>query len=155
MDTSKPYGKLLLMAALSFVAMYALMYAMADSLSSVYPNINEFYMAGLMTMPMVVIELLVMGGMYMNRKLNLVIVIGSVVALALFFICIRIQFGVGDRQFLKSMIPHHSAAILMCEKANISDPDIKELCRNIVAGQQQEIDQMEAKLGEINSASRH
>lgn len=136
------------MGVLSFVAMYVLMYAMASTLSNVYPNINEFYMAGLMTMPMIIIELLVMGGMYMNRRLNIYIILGSTVLLAVFFILIRIQFGVGDRQFLKSMIPHHSAAILMCKKATLTDPDLKELCSNIIASQQQEVDEMKAKLNQ-------
>ena len=40
------------MAVLSFISMYILMYAMADSFANVIPNINQFYMAGLMTMPM-------------------------------------------------------------------------------------------------------
>ena len=37
------------------------------------------------------------------------------------------------------MIPHHASAILMCEQATITDAEIRELCGNIVAGQQQEI----------------
>jgi hypothetical protein len=30
------------------------------------------------------------------------------------------------------MIPHHSGAILMCEQAALTDPDIVALCRQIV-----------------------
>jgi|TARA_B100001105_G_C22331816_1_gene417257 uncharacterized protein (DUF305 family) len=44
------------------------------------------------------------------------------------------------------MIPHHSGAILMCEQATLTDPEIKALCRGIVDGQRQEIAQMEAIL---------
>jgi hypothetical protein len=40
------------------------MYSMADPISNVYPNINQFYMAGLMTMPMIIIEVLLMRSMY-------------------------------------------------------------------------------------------
>jgi uncharacterized protein (DUF305 family) len=47
------------------------------------------------------------------------------------------------------MIPHHAGAILMCEGANITDPEIKELCKTIRSGQQQEIDQMKAKLKQL------
>jgi hypothetical protein len=39
--------------ALSFISMYVLMYAMVDRFANVYPNFNQFYMAGLMTAPMV------------------------------------------------------------------------------------------------------
>ena len=62
------------------------------------------------------------------------------------FLLIRHQTGVSDGQFLKSMIPHHAAALLMCEEADLSDPEIKRLCEGIRAGQQREIDQMKAIL---------
>jgi uncharacterized protein (DUF305 family) len=64
------------------------------------------------------------------------------VAFLVFFICMRTQAIVGDTQFLRSMIPHHSGAVLMCEKANISDPEIAELCGQIVESQKKEINQM-------------
>lgn len=142
------YKKLLLMALLSFISMYVLMYAMVDIFSNVIPNINQFYMAGLMTLPMMIIELLLMGSMYMNKKLNTVIIAISSVLLIAFFLAIRQQSFVSDRQFLKSMIPHHASAILMCEKTNLQDQEILNLCESIVSGQQEEIDLMKAKLGE-------
>lgn len=145
------YGRLLIMIVLSFVAMYILMYAMVDRIANVYPNFNQFYMAGLMTAAMVIIELLVMGGMYQNRKWNALLLAGSVVALAACWIFIRQQTAISDRQFLKSMIPHHGGAILMCGEAPIKDPGIQKLCREIVLGQQQEIAEMEAKLRELDN----
>jgi len=140
------YVHLAIMTVLSFLAMYVLMYAMVDRFANVYPNLNQFYMAGLMTAPMVLIELAVMGSMYANKKANLAIAAVSVVALAGFFLLIRQQTTIGDVQFLKSMIPHHAGAILMCGKAPISDPEIKQLCKTIMDGQQKEIDQMKATL---------
>lgn len=140
------YKSLVIMGGLSFVSMYVLMYAMVDKFANVVPNINQFYMAGLMTMPMIIFEVVLMGSMYMNKKLNtLIIAIGSV-ALIAFFLFIRQQSFVSDRQFLKSMIPHHASAILMCENTDLQDLELKELCLSIVSGQQQEIDQMKAKL---------
>lgn len=68
--SNKHYAHLLIMAVLSFISMYILMYAMVDRLENVYPNFNQFYMAGLMAAPMVVIELIVMRSMYENKKLN-------------------------------------------------------------------------------------
>lgn len=146
MKHQKPYGRLALMAVLSFISMYVLMYAMVNTFANVLPNVNQVYMAGLMTMPMILIELVVMGAMYMNRRTNAMVVAG----LALFFWFIRQQTLVTDRQFLKSMIPHHSAAILMCQEADITDPELKKLCDEIVTGQQREIEQMEAKLKELD-----
>lgn len=143
------YAHLAIMAGLSFVSMYVLMYAMVDVFGNVFANLNQVYMAGLMTAPMVIIELAVMGAMYANKRLNLIIIGGCVLALALFFVLIRQQALIGDSQFLRSMIPHHAGAILMCEKASIRDPEIKQLCQGIIAGQQAEIAQMKAKLAQM------
>jgi uncharacterized protein (DUF305 family) len=144
-----PYGRLLLMAVLSFVAMYVLMYAMVNRFANVYMNLNQFYMAGLMAAPMVIIELALMGAMYGDKKRNAMIAAASLAALVLFWIGIRQQTAITDKQFLRSMIPHHAGAILMCEEAPIRDPGIRELCGSIVASQQSEISQMKAKLGEL------
>jgi len=140
------YMKLLLMVGLSFVAMYLLMYSMVDAYADVYNNVNQFYMAGLMAAPMMAIELLVMGAMYGNKRLNALLVGASVLAAGAFFFGIRRQAAVSDQQFLRSMIPHHSAAILMCQQANITDGAIKKLCGDIVTSQQAEIDQMKRML---------
>lgn len=138
----KHYLNLGIMTVLSFIAMYILMYAMVDRVSNVYSNVNQFYMAGLMTAPMVLIELAVMRAMYKNAHLNLAIMIVAAVALGAFFILIRQQTAVTDSQFLRSMIPHHAGAILMCEQAPIERPEIKKLCQEITRSQKAEIEQM-------------
>ena len=145
------YGRLLAMTAVSFVAMYILMYAMVDRFANVYSSFNQVYMAGLMSAAMVAIELVVMGGMYPNKKLNVILVAGSLLALAAFFIFIRQQTAIGDRQFARSMIHHHSGAILMCQQATLQDPELKRLCAEIVRGQQEEIEQLTRKLRELNA----
>lgn len=141
-----PYVHLLIMAALSFVAMYILMYAMVDRFANVYPNLNQFYMAGLMAAPMVVIELLVMKAMYADKRLNSIILVATVVVGIAFFLAIRQQVAITDREFLKSMIPHHAGAILMCEEAPVTDGEVQELCKSIITSQQREIDQMKGLL---------
>ena len=141
-----PYRLLLVMAALSFSAMYALMYAMVDRFENVFSNWNQVYMAGLMTAPMVLIELLLMRSMYKDKRMNAVILGAALVAGVGCFALIRRQAGISDTQFLRSMIPHHGGAILMCGEASIEDPEIRKLCEGIRAGQQAEIDQMKAIL---------
>jgi uncharacterized protein (DUF305 family) len=142
----KHYRNLPIMAILSFVSMYILMYAMVNATENVFNNINEFYMAGLMTAPMIPIELLLMRSMYTNRNLNILIVITSIIAGLAFFFLIRQQGAVSDQQFLRSMIPHHGGAILMCEQAPVQDVEITALCETIISSQQAEIDQMKAIL---------
>jgi hypothetical protein len=144
------YLRLSLMILLSFVSMYILMYAMADRLDNIYPNLNQFYMAGLMVAPMLVIELVLMGAMYPDKKRNgLLVAVGVIAALAFWFL-IRQQVGITDRQFLESMIPHHAGAILMCEQSPSHDPDIVKLCGEIVVSQRAEIALMKAKLKAAN-----
>lgn len=140
------YKRLLVMTVLSFVSMYVFMYAMVNALGNVYTNLNQFYMAGLMTAPMVIIELLVMSGMYPDKKRNVLILAASVAALALFWVGIRQQTAITDRQFLKSMIPHHGGAILMCERLKSNDPQVRRLCGEIETSQKSEIGLMKAML---------
>jgi uncharacterized protein (DUF305 family) len=143
------YRHLTIMVILSFISMYIFMYAMVNTIGNVYNNFNQFYMAGLMTAPMVVIELSMMRAMYQSKRRNALIVAASIIALLVFFTFIRQQTAISDKQFLRSMIPHHAGAILMCEHASIQDAEIKELCKNIISSQQAEIDQMKAKLQEL------
>lgn len=148
-DHDRHYRHLLIMAVLSFIAMYILMYAMVNVISNVYNNFNQFYMAGLMTAPMVLIELIVMRAMYQNKQRNALIIAATIITALMFFLLIRQQTAISDKQFLRSMIPHHAGAILMCEQAAIQDTEIKVLCGTIVSSQQAEIDQMKAKLLEL------
>jgi hypothetical protein len=143
------YLRLAGMLILSFIAMYILMYAMVDKFADVYPNNNQAYMAALMAAPMAIIELLLMGAMYGNRAANLAIAVGGVAVLAVSWVLIRNQTGIDDRQFLRSMIPHHSGAILMCREADLQDAEIRQLCGTIMSGQQAEIDQMRAILARL------
>ena len=145
-EHGSPYARLGAMAMLSFVAMFALMYAMVDAPGNVFLNVNQAYMAALMTAPMVVFELALMGRMYRRKALNAAIIVACLAALAVFWIAIRQQAFVGDAQFLRSMIPHHAGAILMCQRAPIGDPAILSLCEEILRSQQQEIARMKALL---------
>lgn len=148
---NKNYIRLGLMFALHFMAMYVLMYAMVHDLNSnVYNSLNQLYMAGLMTASMVGIELVLMRSMYPNKQWNALLIVASMVLLVGSFTLIRKQTGIDDTQFIRSMIPHHSGAILMCEKAEIKDRELQQLCANITSGQQQEIDQMKAILNRLS-----
>jgi len=108
-------------------------------------------MAVMMTLPMIAIEIGLMTSMYKNKKKNYFFIFGAIFLLIIFFLFIRNQTGIEDKQFLKSMIPHHSSAILMCEQANIEDQEILELCDSIIQSQQQEINQMKKILDRMRN----
>lgn len=131
---------------ISLVIMYVAMFAMIWTWGEFVQNINFFYMALVMWAPMGAVMLFTMRPMYQNRKLNGLLYLGFAAVFILSMIGIREQSLVGDRQFLRSMIPHHSGAVLMCEKARITDPEIRTLCEGIIRSQTSEIDQMEAIL---------
>jgi hypothetical protein len=150
MEHKDSYQKLMLMAGLSFISMYILMYAMVNTFDNVFNSLNQFYMAGLMTAPMVIFEIILMSMMYPNKRRNTVIIVTTLILGLLFFGFIRQQAAISDEQFLRSMIPHHAGAILMCEQAPITDPEIQDLCRSIISSQQGEIDQMKAILDQLD-----
>jgi len=156
------YRMLAVNIIVSTVIMYLLMFEMIWSFGEFFNNLNMFYMALTMAMPMGILMLLLMGSMYQDRKLNIVLyaVFGSLFVIA--FWEVRAQGLIGDRQFVRSMIPHHAGAVLMCNRASFKDAEIRELCfgpNGIVQSQTREIKQMEAILGRkssvdsINSAS--
>jgi len=131
---------------LDFIIMYLVMYTMIASLNHFYFNLNNVYMTLMMVSPMAILMLVFMRSMYPSKRTNRAI--GGVAALvfALSFFGMRTQAGVGDKEFLRSMIPHHSGAILMCRQASLKDPEVQGLCDEIVQGQEREIAQMKALL---------
>lgn len=136
------YRMLALNLTISLAIMYFVMFAMINSLGEFIQNVNFFYMALMMWAPMGSLMLLMMSGMYKNKRLNMALHAIFALVLVLSFLATRQQWLVGDRQFLRSMIPHHSGAILMCREATIRDAEIKRLCGEIIPAQQREIDEM-------------
>ena len=145
------YKRFAVMAVAMFAAMYFLMYAMIDRLDNLIPNINNLYMTLLMVSAMLVIELWIMKGMYQNKKINWAIITFSLAIGIFSWFGIREQINVGDKQFVKGMIPHHAAAVLMSEKAKLTDPELIELQKNILETQAKEIEFMKRKLKEFEN----
>ena len=148
--SEKPYTGLAVMTAIHFIFMLAMSYLMVDVANDIFLNLNSLYMALWMVAPSVVVMLVLMKSMYPKETLNKVLIALSTLIFVLSFLFIREQTLVGDTQFLRSMIPHHSGAVLMCEKAEISDPEIQALCKEIINGQKQEIEQMNSILKRLN-----
>lgn len=140
------YKKFALTLSINAVLMFFITYAMIDTIDHFYANINRGYMALMMVAPMAMVMLFVMRGMYQNAKLNAILYVVFAGMFIVSFALARSQTPVDNTQFLRSMIPHHSSAILMCEQSSITDPEIIELCGEIVQTQKDEIAQMKAIL---------
>jgi hypothetical protein len=146
---ASPYLMLGLNLLISGAIMYLVMFTMIDGLPDFFNNLNMAYMAVMMVAPMAILMVVMMGPMYRNRAANLAIVGGFAALFALSLLFVRQQTAIGDVQFLRSMIPHHSGAVLMCQEAKLSDPQIRALCQQIVRSQRQEIAQMKAILARM------
>lgn len=142
-EHSHSYRMLALELIIDFVIMYLVMYTMIDAIAHFHLNLNTFYMTLMMVSPMAIVMLLLMHSMFPVKKVNRAVIVGSAVIFLLGFLAMRNQSAIGDSDFLRSMIPHHSGAILMCQQASITDPRILDLCREIVESQQEEIARME------------
>jgi uncharacterized protein (DUF305 family) len=142
-NKTRPYLLFWLNMILGLVVMYVVMFSMIDGTGDFKNNLNMAYMAVTMWAPMGVFMLLTMPGMFPNKRANILLIALFTTLTAGSFWATRAQAGIGDRQFVASMIPHHSGAILMCREAKLADPELVTLCGDIVKAQRQEIRQME------------
>lgn len=98
---------------------------------------------------MAVVMMMMMGKMYPDKKLNTIIIILSIVLFGVILAALRTQTPIGDVQYMKAMIPHHSSAIMVSKQANIKDPEVKKLSEQIIQSQEKEIAEMEAMIDRL------
>ncbi len=140
------YKKFSIMMVISFVIMYIVMFLNVIEIKHYHTSLTRIYMTLLMISAMAVVMILMMGKMYPSKKVNTGIMIGGIVVFALMLAALRSQTPIGDVQYMKAMIPHHSSAILTSERANIKDPEVKKLAEDIIKAQRKEIAEMEAAI---------
>ena len=146
------YTKFFLMLGLSFIAMYITMYLNTYAIDHVYFSMTRFYIVCLGISAMAVIMLLFMLKMYKSKKKNTAILVGSLVLFMSALSLVRAQAPiVGDVLWLKGMIPHHSIAILTSERADIQDPEVKQLAEDIIKAQRKEIEDMKVMIKRLEN----
>ena len=143
-----PYLKFGANLLASGIVMYFVMYTMIDSSAELYNNLNNVYMTLMMVTSMALFMLWMMSDMFPDRKTNVILNVVFAGAFLLSLFGMRTQALVGNDQFLRAMIPHHSGAVLMCTRSKITDPEIKRLCAGIITSQNAEIAQMKAILAQ-------
>ena len=62
-----------------------------------------------------------------------------------------IPMTVQDVAYMKAMIPHHSIAVLTSERAEISDPRVRELANQIIESQRREIEEMKTLIADLEA----
>lgn len=148
---SSPYPKFFAMMAVSFLIMYVVMYLNTYELDHVYFSLTRFYMTCLMIATMAIVMLVFMLKMYRNRKMNTAIIGGSVILFFGALFLVRAQKPVDDLLWMRAMIPHHSIAILTSERADLKDPQVKELANSIITAQKKEIEEMKTMIKRLEN----
>lgn len=147
----KKYGKFLVMIGVSTVIMFCMMYFNVYVLDHIFFSQTRLFMALMMGAMMAIIMLLFMWKMYDNKKMNISILVVSVILFFSSLFMVRSQTAVGDTAWMKAMIPHHSIAILTSKNADLSDPRVKELAEKIIDAQEKEIKEMKELIEELEN----
>ncbi|CAM4239231.1 DUF305 domain-containing protein [Vreelandella rituensis] len=144
------WGRFAAMIATSTFIMFFLMYQLVYSFDHAMLSLNRLTASLVMGCVMTVVMLAFMWSMYKGMKTKIaVLVLALLFAVILLFVN-RTQALIGDVDFMKSMIPHHSIAINNSRRASISDPRVRELADQIIAAQVREIAEMKLLLNDIS-----
>lgn len=138
----RPYLMLWVNMILGLIVMYLVMFSMIDGWGDFRNNLNMFYMAVTMWAPMGIFMLATMPGMFPNLGVNIALYAVFALLTVGSFWSTRSQALIDDRQFIDSMIPHHSGAIVMCREAKLVDTELRTLCDAITKAQREEINRM-------------
>lgn len=138
------YGRFAAALVGSLVAMYALAFSQIDLVAHFEWSLSVPWISLSMIAAMGLIMLTAMLDMLPDARVNRALYAGFGLLFVFAIVASRLELLVGDDAFLRSMIPHHSRAIHMCQEAEITDPEIIELCDGIIETQLEEIREMDA-----------
>lgn len=142
---------MLIMFIGSFIIQYFLMPPiMVNNSAYITNNIGKAYMASIMGLLMVFLEVMMHDHHYHVLSINLYVILMA--GLALFVYLYRKQIAINDRQYLEGMIEHHSMGIFTSEEIlkKTDDYNVSKLAKNILQTQHDEIRMMSEILNNKN-----
>ncbi|TYS14083.1 DUF305 domain-containing protein [Rossellomorea vietnamensis] len=145
----KPYLRFGAMVLTSTIVMFLFKYLSTYKIDHIFFSETRAYMALLMGATMAVIMLAFMTHMLKNKKVNIGIIAGSVLIFIVSLSLLRSQATVDDQDYMEAMIPHHSIAIMTSERADIDDPRVEELSKEIIEAQREEIAEMKSLIEDL------
>ena len=148
------WGKFAAMIATSMVAMFFLMYQLVYSFDHATFSLNRLVSSLVMGGVMTLIMLAFMWPMLRGMAAKAAVLVGAVVVGVGILAINRDQTLIGDQDFMKSMIPHHSIAINNARKSDIRDPRVQRLADEIIESQVREIAEMKWLLEDIDRNGR-
>ena len=158
MDDGKPmtmgWGRFAAMIAVSTAIMFVLMYQLVYSFDHVLFSISRFVASLVMACVMTAVMLPFMWKMYRPDAAKVAVLAGAIVLGIALLAVNRSQLLVGDVDFMKAMIPHHSIAINNARKADIRDPRVRYLADRITRDQVKEIAEMKMLIADIEQHGR-
>ena len=117
----------------AMVAMFFLMYTNSyQILDQAWFSEERLFMTLVMGGSMMIIMLAFMLQMYKSSKMNIAIFIGGALLLIGAIWLSRSQATIDEVDYMEGMIPHHSIAILTSERADIRDPRVQKLAKEIM-----------------------
>jgi hypothetical protein len=131
----------------SFIIQYFLMPpVMVNSKEDITNNIGKVYMATIMGLSMVILEIMMYDHQYGVMSFNSYAILFSLIAL--FIYLYRKQVAIDDKQYLEGMIEHHSMALFTSEEIlkKTDDYNIGKLAKNIIQSQTDELRDMKELL---------
>ena len=146
-----PYARFGLMIATSTAVMFGLMYLNTYAADHLFFSETRAYMALLMGAAMAAVMLGFMWKMHENRRANVGILAAAAVVFGLTLWLVRSQATVQDASWMRAMIPHHSIAILTSERAELSDPRVRDLADRIIKTQREEIAEMKRLIADLEA----
>lgn len=135
----------------SFIIQYYLMSPiMISNRIYITNNIGKAYLASLMALFMILLEVMMHDHQYHVFSSNFYLILFAL--LALFVYLYRNQVAINDKQYLEGMIEHHSMALLTSEEIlkKTDNYDITKLAKNIIQQQQDEIQLMRELVNKRN-----
>jgi uncharacterized membrane protein YgdD (TMEM256/DUF423 family) len=141
--------RFLAMIATSTAVMFGLMYLNTYAYEHIFYSETRAYMAIVMGSTMAIIMLGFMLNMYKDKKINIAIFIIAIILFTGSLYLVRSQITVSQTSYMKAMIPHHSIAIMTSERAEITDPRVRELADSIIEAQRREIAEMRYLIREL------
>lgn len=145
------WGRFAAMIAVSTALMFPLMYQLVYSVDHATFSLTRLVSAVVMGCVMAAIMLAFMWNMYKGQGTKIAVLVGAVVLGLATLVINRNQTLIGDVDFMKSMIPHHSIAINNARKADLRDPRVRKLADNIIRAQVEEIEEMKMLIADIKT----
>ena len=124
----------------SFIVQYFLMPPiMVNKYAYVTNNIGKAYLATIMGISMVILEIMMRDHQYHVLSINWYAILFGL--LAMFIYLYRVQAAINDKQYLEGMIEHHSMAIFTSDKIlkKTDNYNIAKLAKNIIEKQSDEL----------------